>query len=267
MHLDTFYVRKLFLYLSVVLWSSCFAGWLRILTRYKIFFRPWMNCKLIYFLFYYGRHYSSTLLVLMSIEKYFAVYFPLKAKSVCTVRTAKWACGIIGLILLGYNSVYLSVMDSFFIETTGRHICYTVYFSLILKAIDSVLFSFVPFALMFITNFAIAFKFARSKCTQNNLTESTEQALAKSATRGTAMVVTVSITFLLLTAPTAVYNALYRFYSLGSLPLYVAYMNLTQYLNHSINGILYCIVGTRFRNEMFKIIFRNKNPQNSCAIS
>ena len=66
------------------------------------------------------------------------------------------------------------------------------------------------------------------------------------------MVVTVSITFLLLTAPTAVYNALYRFYSLGSLPLYVAYMNLTQYLNHSINGILYCIVGTRFRNEMFK---------------
>ena len=219
MHLDTFYVRKLFLYLSVVLWFGCFAGWLRILTRYKICFRRWMDCKLIYFLFYYGRHYSSILLVLMSIEKCFAVYFPLKSKTVCTVRTAKWACGIIGYMLLGYNSVYLSVMNSFFIQTSGRHICYTVHFSVILRAIDSVLYSFVPFVLMFITNFAIAFKFMRAKCTQNNLRESTEQALSKSATRGTAMVVTVSVTFLLLTAPTAVYNALDRFYSLGSLPL------------------------------------------------
>ena len=257
----------LFLYFAVVLWFGCFAGWLRILTRYKIFFLSWMDCKLIYFIFYYGRHYSSTLLVLMSIEKCFAVYFPLKSKAVCTVRTAKWACGITGLMLLGYNSVYLSVMDSFFIQSSGRHICYTVHFSVILKAVDSVLYSFIPFALMFITNFAIAFKFARAKCTQNNLTESTEQALAKSATRGTAMVVTVSVTFLLLTAPTAVYNALFRVYSLGSLPLYVAYMNLTQYLNHSINGVLYCIVGSRFRNEMFKLICRNKRPQISSAIS
>ena len=72
------------------------------------------------------------------------------------------------------------------------------------------LYSFGPFTLMFATNFAIAFKFMRAKCrsSQNSLTESTNQALVKSATRGTTMVVTVSVTFLLLTAPAGVSDIL-----------------------------------------------------------
>ena len=62
------------------------------------------------------------------------------------------------------------------------------------------------FVLMFITNFAIVFKFMRAKCenSQCNSSQSTNQALVKVATKGTAMVVTVSVTFILLTAPTAV---------------------------------------------------------------
>ena len=78
-----------------------------------------------------------------------------------------------------------------------------------LRAVDSALYSFAPFSIMFITNFAIVFKFMRAKC-KSSSTESTNQALAKSATRGTAMVITVSVTFLLLTAPTGVHNALRR---------------------------------------------------------
>ena len=132
---------------------------------------------------------------------------------------------------------------------------------LTLKAVDSYLYSFVPFALMFVANFAIAFKFMIAKCNQNNSSESTNKALAKSATRGTAMVVTVSVTFLILTAPTAVYSAVYRWYSLGDLPLYRIFMNLAQYLNHSINGLLYCIVGSKFRGEIVKILCHKKARQ------
>ena len=39
------------------------------------------------------------LLVLMSIEKCFAVYFPLRAKTACTVKTAKWSAVVVGVIL------------------------------------------------------------------------------------------------------------------------------------------------------------------------
>ena len=91
---------------------------------------------------------------------------------------------------------------------------------------------------------------------QSNSTESTNQALVKVATRGTAMVVTVSVTLLLLTAPTAVPNALSYFIRLGSFLLYRAFMNLTQYLNHGINSVLYCIVGSIFRRELIKLFNR-----------
>ena len=33
-------------------------------------------------------------------------------------------------------------------------------------------------------------------------------------------------------------------------PIERVVVNLLQYLNHSSNGVLYCIVGTRFRNEL-----------------
>ena len=159
----------------------------------------------------------------MSIEKCFAVYFPLKAKTVCTVRTAKWTACIVGIVLAGYDFVYLLGRESF-IESSGGHTCvlngdYTV----ILTAADSALYSFGPFTFMLSNNFAIIFKFMRPKCTIHltNATESTNQALVKVATRGTTMVVTVSVTFLLLTAPTAVNQALRKWYYNGiRFPLY-----------------------------------------------
>ena len=131
---------------------------------------------------------------------------------------------------------------------------------------DFVLYSCGPFVLMFITNVLIVFKFMTAKC-KSNSTESTNQALSKAATRGTAMVVTVSVTFLILTGPSAVHSVFYKWYSLrDNLPLYRAFMNLTQYLNHSINGVLYIMVGSKFRMEVIKI-FCGKQRGHSMPVS
>ena len=246
----------------MILWTGCIDAWFRHLTHYQIDPRIWTDCRLYYFLLYFGKHYSSMLLVLMSLEKCFAVYFPLKSKTICTVKTAKWATGIVATILVASNSVNLVDRESRFSKSYGHRIC-------ILKGdyilvVDSVLYSFGPFILMFITNFAIAFKFMRARCNQSNSTESTNQALLKSATRGTVMVVTVSVTFLILTAPSAVSSALWYVIQLPENPIYRVFMNITQYLNHGINGVLYCIVGSRFRKELIRIFCRKaRNERNS----
>ena len=195
------------------------------------------------------------LLVLMSVEKCIALYFPLRANEVCTVKTAKYVTGIVGIILCGYDFQYLIMFEATIDKYDFPDCEFQITYESILIIMDSVLYSFLPFVLMFLTNFAIVFKFIRAKCKsdRNNSTESRSQALQKAATRGTAMVVTVSFTFLLLTAPTAVHNALHTSYSLGRFPLYP--------LNHSINGLLYCIVGSKFREELFKTFCRNKNVQ------
>ena len=98
--------------ISVVLWIGCFLTWLTFLTRNKINPWIWMDSKLTYYLFFFGRHYSSMLLVLMSVEKCFVFYFPLKSKSICTVKTAKLATEIVGIIMAGYNLVYIFVLKA-----------------------------------------------------------------------------------------------------------------------------------------------------------
>ena len=168
----------------MVLCSGCFIAWIEILTRGRVNLHIPTDCKLAYFLFYFGREYSSSLLVLRSLEKCFAVYFSLKSKTVCTVRTAKWETGVVGIVLAIYNLVYLVDIESF-IRLSGQHVCvfggdYWVIitaidsvlhssgrqicrikgshnYKVILYAINSVLYSFGPFTIMLITNFAIAF--------------------------------------------------------------------------------------------------------------
>ena len=210
-------------------------------------------------MFRFGRHYSSILLVLMSLEKYFAVYFAIKFKTVCILKMDKWMTGIIGVILTGYDSVYFVAFDTI-LNPSGSKVCIlNVEYRVVLLSIDSIFYSFGPLALMLLTNVVIVFKFMTAKC-KSNSTESTNQALAKAATRGTAMAMTVSIMFLVLTASTALYVALMFVIQESDKAIYVVLMNATQYLNHSINGVLYIIVGSRFRTELLKLCCQKEQP-------
>ena len=79
----------------------------------------------------------------MSIEKCFAVYFPLKSKTICTVKTAKWVIGIVGVILAGYNTIQFFDKKSRFIKPYGRYAClfgFDFDVILILDAVDSTLY-------------------------------------------------------------------------------------------------------------------------------
>ena len=89
-----------------------------------------------------------------------------------------------------------------------------------------------------------------------------KKSVIKSSTRGSAMVVTVSLAFIILTSPRAVDSALEQYisaYPFGSLTVISM-----QYSNRAINGILYCIFGEKFRNEFLKIVLccRKETRQN-----
>ena len=117
--------------------------------------------------------------------------------------------------------------------------------------IDSILCSFAPFTIMIIVNCMIIFKFMMAKW-QNRRggTESVSQALSKSAVKGTVMLVTVSTVFIILTGPVAIGWGVYG----DDIPdLVYGPTILLQYLNHSINAVLYSITGSRFRHELMKV--------------
>ena len=124
------------------------------------------------------------------------------------------------------------------------------------------LYSFVPFVTMILANCAIIYKFiaAKWRSTRNGGgSGSVTQAMSRSATRGTAMLVTVSVAFIVLTSPTAVTFAITRKPSITLRGI----VSILQYLNHSINVVLYCVVGSRFRKELFNAMCCRKTALSS----
>ena len=121
--------------------------------------------------------------------------------------------------------------------------------------VDATLYSYLPFAIMGLANTAIIYKFVQAKlASKRGGTESTNQALGNAAMRGTAILITVTMTFLILTVPTNIVFAI----SLRVHPLLSPILYTLVTLNHSINGFLYCIVGTRFRKELIATLRCNR---------
>ena len=119
-----------------------------------------------------------------------------------------------------------------------------VKYVLVFERIDSVIYCFGPFIIMGFTNIAIVYKCVQAKlASKHGGTESMNQALSNAAMRGTAILITVTMTFIILTGPSQVTYAT----GIHIDPLLFPLLQMSVALNHSINGLLYCIVGSKFR--------------------
>ena len=199
--------------------------------------------------------------MILTVEKCFALYFPLKGKIVCTLKNAKKISAGTALVFLAFDAQFLFLYDA---KTTsnGQKLCdgvrvskdYWAYFD----KIDSFLYSFIPLSVMLIANCLIILKFVLAKWkNRHGDTGSVNQAMSKSAVRGTVMLLTVSIAFIVLTSPVCIAI------SVPGLPkTFRTVAGILQNLNHSINGVLYCITGSRFRQELKNLFSCNRTKRN-----
>ena len=223
--------------------------WIFYLTNYTVNPFLWTDCKLGYFCWYFFNQYSSILLVMMSVEKCIVVYFPLKVRDICTVKTANWACLAAAIVFVVFNCQWFFIIENR--SGSCLYIGVSESYILIYNRIDSIIYSFAPFAIMGCTNIAIIYKFIKAKRALKLGTESTNQALSKSAMRGTAILITVSLTFIILTGPASIYFSVVK----DNTDLIVhALLHIPKTLNHGINSVMYCIVGSKFRREFIDLI-------------
>ena len=90
-----------------VLWFGACVKWVGLLTHWKINLFETINSCLSYFIFYFSVYYTSALLCIMSLEKFAALYFPLRSRRICTVKTAQWVSGITALTYSGLEILFL----------------------------------------------------------------------------------------------------------------------------------------------------------------
>ena len=153
---------------------------------------------------------------------------------------------------MAFNSQVFYFIDQ--VETPFGKMCYISppklnYVSIFTK-IESALYSFIPFCILGITNMLIIYKFIKANRNKGaGSTSSTNQALSKAGMRGTAILITVSLTFIILTGPVSFYSIIIT--DIEDLNMLLARLfEILANLNHAINSVLYCVVGTKFRNEL-----------------
>ena len=233
------------------------------LTEGEIYPSTWTDCKVVEPAFYFCAHYSSCLLIAMTVEKCFALYFPLHTKSICTVRVAKKISLAIGLLLFAFNLHKVFTKDVVTLSN-GMKTCVWVHvpdkYPNIFFRISAFLYSFIPLTVMFTANCLIILKFMLAKWrNRQGGTESVNQALSKSAVKGTVMLLTVSFAFVILTGPICIHNLIVH---KNPPKLLYGVIVILQYLNHSITGVLYCITGSRFREELMDLFNCGRRKRN-----
>ena len=239
-----------------VLWTTtfpeCIYAWGMAIYNFRLHVDTFVHCKLFYFLWYFFHHFSSAILVIMSVEKFIVLYFPLKSRAICTVKTAQRLSVGAAVFYLAFNSQALYFYDQ--VETPFGEICdyhpskeqHLITFI----QIESALYSLIPFCVLGTTNMAIIYKFIKANLNKGEgSTSSTNQALSKAGMRGTAILITVSLTFIILTGPVNFYAITVSDPRNINKALAQGLEALTG-LNHAINSVLYCVVGTKFRNEL-----------------
>ncbi|KAK3594349.1 hypothetical protein CHS0354_019258 [Potamilus streckersoni] len=253
----------------VVLYTGLLRQWLNFLWQEDVRNISELSCKIHLWFVYISLDFSAWILIAVTLERVISSWFPHSAKSLCSRKRAASLMIAIFIFLLILNGHLLfgfgDVVSTEEGQTTVKKCkvknnAYKDFFSYVWPWIDLCIFCLIPFVILFTGNVCILIKVIQSaKRTrqvapmggmQHHRTSNKQSSL-------TAMLFTLNVVFLLCTSPISVYNIGYSQWEQGAathdyavLNLWWAICSLLMYVNNSLNFLLYCLSGSRFRQEV-----------------
>lgn len=247
-----------------------------------------LMCKTVTFLGYVSSVTSVWLIIAVTIERFIAVKFPLRAPRMCNVTRARIVIVtvIVAILLLNSHIFWTVELKHNGHNGTVDSKCEAsehpqVLVREVLAWVDAAVYSFVPFIIITILNILIVRQvlYARERRTKLQNMELTTNFLRsnkgsnkrpnESSKKLTCMLLAVSFTFLLTTLPMNVLLIVSAFMeSDGSadpqtrekryaqVTLARTIVELLMYINHSVNFFLYCATGRKFRRQVKDMLCR-----------
>ena len=220
-----------------------------------------VHCSLNNFLLYVCGVVSSWVTVLISLDRFIAIYFPLKAHIYCT---KKRSCLIVLALFIISCSWLVPMLFISKITLTDQGLSCTVIWNgplqMLFLTILLMFYSIVPALCIVLLNILIIRKLkvqrafrVRSQMQHNN-SNNTSQVI---------IMVLICFVFVATSFPSSIVvfayfsTSLYGY--LFSVQLFY-FANLLDIINHSVNFFLYCLTGSFFRNALFQLV-RCKNKK------
>ena len=225
-----------------------------------------VTCKFISPLYFGFRAFSGWVLVLIALERVIGVLFPHRAKVLCTKRP-------FGLMILGICVVLLALYAPLFFSI--EHITVYVdgvyygggcslappgsslewYGVVFFNWMNLMAASILPFFFIITFNILIIYGILKARLVVKQAFSNSKQSGQRNNT--VAILMSISVTFIILTLPYPVYFILDSIYRHDAASMaYTKVMLLGSFapicdsVNHSINIVLYCLCGQKFRNQL-----------------
>ncbi|XP_041363545.1 C-C chemokine receptor type 1-like [Gigantopelta aegis] len=283
------YLRFLAVFDSLVLYVGLMRHWIIYLVEYDIRDYSPVVCKIHTWGNYWAIHTSAWLLVSVTLERCFSVWFPHKVKMICTRRKTYTIIITIMLVLATLNAHYLYGLGEY-IETieneTFADTCdsmYSDYYDfelLIWPWVDICIYSVFPSSILIMCNISIIYKVVTSSrqvlhhdfSNGNSIQNRSVASRQSQSSSLTVMLLSVSFTYVVCTTPFSIFVIYSNVFAPGEYEsahdqavdkLVWSVVNMLQYTNNCINFILYCVSGKRFRNELSGLCSRQdrSNPE------
>ncbi|XP_059164852.1 probable G-protein coupled receptor 139 [Physella acuta] len=262
------YLSTLAIFDSLVLYFGLLRLWVDEVSGLDIRTKSTWLCKGLLMLNYTSSDVSVWLIVAVTFERYVIVSHPLQAPHFCQDSRAKKIIAGIILVFLLVNFHFLFTVDlnpskASEQKRSVRYECspnpgYEHLIQVVWPWVDALLYGFGPFVLISVFNSIIVFKICKANNSRAQLVQGRVQRNSSPVEAGniriTVMLLTISFSFLLTTLPSNLSNIVSYWVNINGSQLtqtkavlMTAVSSLLMYLNHSVNFILYCATGRRFR--------------------
>ena len=271
----------------LVLYTGLLRQWLKFLFTNDVRHVSEAACKIHIWLVYSSLDFSAWILIAVTLERVISTWCPHSAKTKCSRKYATILLVAILFLCLGLNSHLLfGMVDK--VSEDGKSIkkCstvdenYSAFFNLTWPWIDLCVFCLIPFSVIVVGNACILFKVIQSRKKARPRVQPSVRSLHNNNqshhnhSSMTAMLFTLNIVFLFTTSPISIYNVGYPIWLEGasqetkaSLEFWWAVVNMLMYTNNSLNFLLYCLSGSRFRQEVKILFCPTRNQSSNIALN
>nr|KAG5712789.1 hypothetical protein BaRGS_007386 [Batillaria attramentaria] len=230
-------------------------------------------CRLHMFVVYLCSTTSAWFLVAMTMLRVTSIMFP---HSGALLHTQKGAYVIVFVIVMASSLFCAPFLFGFTLHDSLDLGCLfyndeslIYYFLEVYPWAETFIMSLIPFCIIVITNSILGWKVVRSVRVARDIVTSARpdhvSSREKHASSLFATLVTVSVAFLCLTSPVCIFKIIYHSGILGrtaeELDAEWAVCHLLWYSNSAVNFYLYCLTGTRFREELRKLFSCHKSGE------